>query len=140
MNMKKTLGAIVAAFVVQVVGLYLIHGVWLKEAYVETAALWRPQDALLHRMWIMLVGDVIYVAGVVWIYARGVEAKPWVGQGIRFGILLALVTTVFGSLSAYVMVPVSHLLVLKWIIGEGLLNVLLGLVVAFIWQPKTAAA
>jgi hypothetical protein len=140
MEMKKTLGAIVAAFVVQVVGLYLIHGVWLKEAYVETAALWRTQEALMHRMWIMLLGDVIYVFGVVLIYARGVEQKPWLGQGIRFGILLALVTTVFGSLSAYVMVPVSHLLVLKWILGEGLLNVLLGLVVAFICQPKTAAA
>ena len=24
-----------------------------------------------------------------WIYARGVENKPWLGQGLRFGVAVA---------------------------------------------------
>ena len=140
MEMKKTLGAIVAGFAVEFTGLFLIHGVWLKQDYLDTANLWRGQEAMMHRMWIMLVADLILVIGAVLIYVRGVEHKPWMGQGIRFGILLALISPVSGSLAGYVMVPVNYLLVLKWICGEGLLCVVLGLVIAGICQPKTASA
>jgi hypothetical protein len=140
MEMKKTLGAIVAGFAVQFAGLFVIHGVWLKQDYINTADLWRTQDAMMHRMWIMLVADLIFVIGAVWIYARGVENKPWVGQGIRFGILLALVSPINGSLAGYVLLPISHLLVVKWMIGEGLLAIVLGLVIAAICKPKLATA
>lgn len=140
MDIKRTAGAIVAGYVVQFVGLFLIHVVWLKQDYMDTAALWRTQDALAHRMWIMLVADLLFVIAAVLIYARGVESKPWVGQGIRFGILLALLTTINGSLAAYVILPMSHLLAVKWIIGEGILNIVLGLVIAVICQPKPATA
>jgi hypothetical protein len=30
----------------------------------------------------------------VWICARGVEAKPWLAQGVRFGVAVALLTIV----------------------------------------------
>jgi hypothetical protein len=35
----------------------------------------------------MLLAILIYVFGAVLVYVRGVEQKPWIGQGIRFGIL-----------------------------------------------------
>jgi hypothetical protein len=66
---------------------------------------------------------------------RGVEQKPWMSQGIRFGILLALVVVVYSSLSAWVIMPISHLLAVKWIVSESLLSVVFGLVVAGICQP-----
>ena len=140
MDMKKTIGAIVAGYVVQFGGNFLIHGVWLKQDYINTASLWRSSEAMNSRMWAMFLGVLIYAVGTVLIYVRGVESKPWVGQGIRFGILLALVTTVCNSLISWVTMPMPHMLAVKWMVGEGLLAILFGLVVAAICRPKSAAA
>jgi hypothetical protein len=57
-------------------------------------------------------------------------SKPWIGQGIRFGILLALVVVLYRSLSAWVIMPVPPMLLVKWIVGESLLSVVFGLTVA----------
>jgi archaellum biogenesis protein FlaJ (TadC family) len=135
---KKTILAMVVGCVVQLGGLFLIHGVWLKPDYLETAALWRAQQASVARVWAMLLGTLIYVVGAVLIYVRGREEKPWIGQGVRFGILLAMVVVVYSSLSGWVILPVPHLLVEKWIISESLLAVVLGLVIAGICQPARA--
>ena len=135
MGIKKTIGAIVAGLVVLAAGHFLLHGVLLKSAYMASQDVWRPQDARMHRMWGLYLSDFLIALGAVLIYARGVEAKPWAGQGIRFGILLALVTAIPQSLTEYVIYPIHHELALHWIIGEGVLMVLLGLVIAAICQP-----
>ena len=137
--MKKTIIAIVAGFLVQLVGLVVIHSVWLKQDYLDTAYAWRPAADQIARLWAMLLSIVFYVVGAVLIYIRGIEARHWVGQGIRFGILMALVSVIYGSLSGWVILPVPHMLVVKWMAGEGLLSVVFGLVVAGICQPREAA-
>jgi len=138
--MKKLIVAIVAGFVVQMLGLFLIHSVLLKQDYMDTASNWRPLEAMNSRVWAMLLAVLIYVIGAVLIYVRGVESKPWIGQGVRFGILLAMVAVVYGSLSGWVILPIPHMLVVKWIVFESLLSVVFGLLVAAICQPKPAGA
>jgi hypothetical protein len=140
MNVGKTIGAIIAAFVLQNGGMYLIHQVWLKTDYELTASIWRDPADMNHRLWAIFVANLIFAIALVLIYIRGVENKPWVGQGIRFGILLALVSTVYGSISGWVVLPLPHQLPLKWMIGEGILCILLGMLVAAILQPKPATA
>ena len=135
----KTIVAVVAGFVVQLGGLFLIHSILLKQDYINTASLWRTMDAQKARGWAMLAGTLIYVVAAVLIYVRGVEAKPWFGQGLRFGILVALVTVVYSSMTAWVIMPVTHTLVVKWIVSESVLSVVFGLVVAAICQPKATA-
>jgi hypothetical protein len=133
--MKKMIFAVVVGFVVQLGGLFLIHSVLLRKDYVDTAALWRPREAQVMRAWAMLLAVLIYVVGAVLLYMRGVEQKPWMGQGIRFGILLALVAVVYGSLSGWVILPIPHMLAVKWILTESLLSVVFGLAVAGICKP-----
>jgi hypothetical protein len=138
--MKKTIGAILIGFLVQIVGLISIHSVWLKQDYLLTAPVWRAPEAQMARIRAMLLGTLIYAAGAVLIYIRGVEPKPWMGQGVRFGILMALVTVVYSSLSGWVIMPVPHMLVVKWIAGESVLCLVFGVVVAGMCQPKPAAS
>jgi energy-converting hydrogenase Eha subunit G len=133
--MKKTISAVVVGLVVQLGGLFLIHSVLLRRDYLDTAGLWRPLEAQVVRVWAMLLAVLIYVVGAVLIYLRGVEPKPWMGQGIRFGILLALVVVVYSSLSAWVILPIPHMLAVKWIVGESLLSVLFGFSVAGTCKP-----
>jgi len=133
---KKTIVAIVTGFVVQLVGLLLIHSVLLKQDYLDTASVWRGREAQVARAWAMLLAILFYVIGAVFVYMRGVERKPWMGQGVRFGVLLAAVAVVYGSLSGWVILPIPHMLAEKWIVYESILSVVFGLVVAAICQPK----
>jgi hypothetical protein len=140
MALKKTLGAIVASFILLSVGGYLIHNVWLMQDYLQHSDLWRSPDAFVHRRPFLYIANLIFSIAAVLIYARGVEAKPWVGQGIRFGILLVLVTVIPNSLVQYVVYPLPHQLVLKWIIGGSLLTLIVALAIAAICQPKHQSA
>ena len=95
---------------------------------------------MLHRVLHIYVANLIFSIGAVLIYVRGVEAKPWIGQGVRFGILLALVSVIPNSLVQYFVYPLPHELVLRWMIGGGLLSIVVGLVIAAICQPKQQSA
>jgi hypothetical protein len=137
MEMKKTLGAIVAGFVVYSGTGYLIHEIILKSAYTDTVNLWRSPDAMHHRLWIMLLSQLIMVTGAVLIYNRGVEKKSWLGQGIRFGILLSAVAPVQGFMMNYVVIPVPHTLALHWVLLGIAQMIVVALVIAGICQPST---
>ncbi len=139
MDMKKTIGAIVAAFVVYTGTGYLIHEVLLKGAYMASAGVWRSEEAMNHKMWIMFLAQFIFAVGAVLVYQRGVEKKSWIGQGIRFGILLSLVASVPGFMINYVVLPVHHRLALHWILTGIAQMILVALVIAGICQPKANA-
>jgi hypothetical protein len=136
MPMKRIILAIAACFVLLSAGRYLIHNVWLADVYLETGAVWRDQESMLSHLWVLYVANLILAGAAVLIYIRGIEPKPWLGQGIRFGILLALVTAVPQSLVEWVVLPVPYQLALRWIIGEGVLAVLAGVLAAVICQPE----
>ncbi|HKF21159.1 MAG TPA: hypothetical protein VKE93_06290 [Candidatus Angelobacter sp.] len=138
MPKKKTVFAVLAGFVWLAVSRYLIHNVWLANAYTNNPLLWRSQSAMLHRLWVIHLANFILAVAATLIYVRGIESKPWPGQGLRFGILLALATAVPQSLVEYFVYPISHTLALQWIIGEGALMVLLGLLIAAICRPSAA--
>ena len=136
MTTKSEVWAIVAGFVLLGVGRYLIHGLWLIDTYRQNATLWRPESAMVHMVWAVQVANLLLAVAGVLMYVRGVESKPWLGQGLRFGILLALASTVPQSLLKYYTYPVSTTLMLQWVVGEGLLVVLLGVVIAAICRTK----
>jgi hypothetical protein len=138
MTTTRKILAILAGAVLLGIGRYLIHGVWLIGTYRQNATLWRPESVMAHMSWVIQLANLILAVAAVLIYVRGVEAKPWVGQGLRFGILLALATGVSQSLLEYYTYPVPSGLMIQWIIGEGLLAVLLGVVIAAICRPKSA--
>lgn len=140
MAMKKTVLAILACFVLLSAGGYLIHDVWLAEAYLDTISVWRPQESMLSHLWAVYVANLILAGAGVLIYVRGIESKPWLGQGIRFGILLAAVTAVPQSLVQWVVLPIPYRLALEWIAGEGVLAVLVGVLAAAICRPEPEAA
>jgi hypothetical protein len=61
----------------------------------------------------MLLAHGLFALAFVWIYQRGREAKPWLGQGLRFGLAVAILAGVPGYLIYYVVQPLPALLVAK---------------------------
>jgi hypothetical protein len=134
---KKFLIAWIVVFVLWMFGSYAIHGGLLSADYMQTNLMRTPADAQTRFHW-MVIAHLIMAGAFVWIYARGVENKPWLAQGIRFGIAVALLGIVPTYMIYYVVQPVPGMLAVKQIVFEGILVVLLGAVVAFLYkQPST---
>jgi hypothetical protein len=76
----------------------------------------------------------------VWISARGVEPKPWVAQGLRFGLAVALLTIVPSYLIYFVVQPMPAGVVIKQIIFDGVLLLILGTIVAALYRDTAKPA
>jgi hypothetical protein len=132
--MKKFLTAFGTVFVLSALLNFVIHGVLLKPLYQQSAQLMRDEaDSGAHAMYLM-VGFFFFTLGFVWIYARGVEAKPWVGQGLRYGIAVWLIATVSRYSIYYAIQPWPAHVVLTQIAYELVMTLVLGLGVAAVYR------
>jgi hypothetical protein len=136
--MKKLVLAIVVTYIVLMGTNYLIHNIWLMPYYNATPFSHRPTAEMMHRFWVMAIGQFLYAALFAFIYRRGAEKKPWAAQGIRYAIVMTLFTVIPYSLSNYVVYDVHYQLAIRWMVAGFVQLVLLGLIVAGICKEKTA--
>lgn len=136
---KKFFISWVVLFVVWMAGSFLVHGFWLGESYAAMTDVYRPMEEQEKLMPFMLLAHVMLAGGFVWIYRRGREDKPWLPQGVRFGILIALFAAIPTYLIYYSVQSMASELLVKQIVGDGILTVLLGLVVAFLYKDASNA-
>jgi hypothetical protein len=137
--MKKLVLAIVTAYIVLMLTNYLVHGFWLAADYAAIPASHRSPEGIMHRFWAMAVGQFFFAAMFAYIYTRGRESKPWLVQGIRYGIIVTFMTVVPYSLTEYVVYIVPYQLAIKWMIAGGIQLIVLGLMVAGICTEQAAA-
>jgi hypothetical protein len=140
---KKFLIAWVVLFIAWFIGSFVVHGVLLSADYMQLTSLFRTEADAQKYFPLMILAHVILAGAFVWIYARGVEAKPWLAQGVRFGIAVALLTIVPSYLIYFVVQPMPASVVIKQIVFDGILLVILGIIVAWLYRgtgtPQPAA-
>jgi len=136
--MKKLILAIVVAYVVLMGTNYLVHSVWLMPDYDAIPLSHRSAEQIIHRFWAMALGQFFFAAMFAYIYTRGREKKPWMPQGIRYGIVMTFMTVVPYSLSEYVVYRVPYMLAVKWMVAGGIQLIILGLIVAAICKDGAA--
>ena len=130
MSTPRTILAIVVIFVLSCLFGTVIHGMLLKDDYASVASLYRTaQDT---RFLLIFVSYLAFAIGSVWMYAHGVEDKPWVAQGVRFGIAVWLVLAVPSFLIAYAVQPLPESLLWKQLAFEFVNKILLGIATAAI--------
>ena len=136
---KKFVIAWVAVFIAWMVGSFVVHGVLLHADYAALPSLFRPEAEAQKYFPLMILAHVILSGAFVWIYSRGVQAKPWLAQGVRFGVAIALLTSVPMYLIYYVVQPMPGMHVAKQIVFDGTLMLVLGALVAFLYRDTKAA-
>lgn len=119
---------IVVIFVLSCLFGTLIHGMLLQSDYATVANLYR--SAADTKFILIFVGYLGFAIGSVWMYAHGVEDRPWLGQGVRFGIAVWLVLAVPSFLIAYAVQPLPESLVWKQLAYELVNKIVLGIVTA----------
>src|SRR6266478_2207954 len=136
---KKFVIAWIVLLVAWFVGSFVVHGVLLRSDYMQLTNLFRVEGEQQKYFPLMFLAHVILSGAFVWIYARGVEAKPWLAQGVRFGVAVALLTIVPTYIVYFVVQPMPGGLVIKQIIFDGILMVILGAIVAWMYRDTAAA-
>ena len=136
---KKFLVAWLVAFVVWMAGGFVIHGILLAKDYGQLASLFRPDTEAAQHFSLMILAHVLMAGAFVWIYSRGVSAAPWVGQALRFGIAVDLLTVVPTYMVYYVVQPMPGELVVKQIIFDGIQVFVLAFLVAFLYRQEARA-
>ena len=134
---KRFFAAWLAVFVVWFLGSFVVHGMLLAPAYTKlTPHMFRTPEQSQPFFPIMILAHVLMSGAFVWFYARGAEAKPWAAQGVRFGLAVAVLTTIPMYMIYYVVQPMPGDLVVRQIVFDTILNVVLGGVAAFIYRTK----
>jgi hypothetical protein len=136
---KRFVVAWVVLFVLWMIKDMLVHGMLLHTDYKALPQLFRPEaDAQGYFGW-MILAHVLLAAAFVWICERGIVVdKPWLGQGVRFGAAVALLTVVPTYLIYYAVQPLPGALVVKQIVFDAIGLIVLGIVVAWLLRPKVA--
>jgi hypothetical protein len=135
---KKFLISWVILFVCWMAGSFLVHAVLLNADYMALRNLFRSPEDSQTFFPLMVVAHVFLSGALVWIYSRGVEPKPWLAQGLRFGLAVAFLTVIPTYIIYYVVQPMPGATVVKQLIFDGVLTVLLGVVVAFLYRSRAA--
>lgn len=121
----------VLIFIVWMIGSFIVHAVLLQSDYMQVSSLFRTPEDSKQVFPFMILAHVIMAGALVWVYLRGVSNGPWLAQGVRFGVAMALLMIVPNYLIYYAVQPLPGFLVVKQIIFDSILLIVLGVIVAF---------
>jgi hypothetical protein len=136
MNFKKVCVAALAVFAAYFAMEFLVHGVWLKEIYRQTASLWRPEEEMKKLFLLMTLGQFLFAKFFTVIFSKGYETgKNGLGQGLRFGFWVGLMLAPMTSLVWYAILPIPAILAVYWLAAGFVEMVVLGLVAGAVYRP-----
>ncbi|MGH8771621.1 MAG: hypothetical protein ACREV2_10655 [Burkholderiales bacterium] len=117
---------------------FVVHGLLLGNDYSAMQHLYRTPEESQGYFGYMILAHVLFGFALTWIYRQGVDAgKPLIGQGVRFGIAVALLMTIPTYLIYYAVQPLPGAMVVKQIVFDTIAVVLLGIIVALLNRPAT---
>ena len=128
---RKCIISAVVMFVMAWALSFLVHGVLLSGDYAVTPGMRSPAEAQALIPYLILAQALFGIA-FAWIYFQGKEDKPWLAQGVRFGVAVAFLTVIPTYLIYHVVTPVPLALALKQIGYDTVRVVLMGIVLAWI--------
>lgn len=137
MNVKRYILGSLAVFLFVYLAEFLFHGFFMKEAYLARMDLLRPEADQMAYMPFMTLGFLILAFGFSFIFIQGYEGKG-VAEGVRFGLYAAIAFGVSANLINYCVFPLPKSWVASWIIGETIIIMLAGAVIALIYKPRAA--
>lgn len=135
---KTCVIAWIVAFVLMFLGGYVVHELLLHDLYASTGLMRAPEEAQGMMGW-MILAHVLMAGAFVWIYSRGVENKPWLAQGLRFGLAMAVFCTIPMFMIYYVVQPTPAELAVKQIVFDTICTLIVGAVVAFLYRGQGRA-
>ncbi len=140
MNFPRVALAAVASWVLYLGIGFLVHGVLLKDTYLQYVSVMRPEAQANAILPIAFGCALVGFFAFAYAYAKGYEGGSGVQEGLRFGVLVGIMLCAFGSVWDYMMWPVSAGLLAAWLIDFVVEFAVYGMVVGLIYKPAVVAA
>ena len=96
-----------------------VHGTLLRDDYARIPSLVRPMAEVRANFLYMLLAQILTAVAFTWIYRKGREEKPWLTQGLRYGVAVALLMTIPAGLVHYAVMPFPGDLIAKQMAFDG---------------------
>ena len=130
--MKKLIISTLVIFIVWTVIDFIVHGIYLKDYYLQTADLWRPQGEakMFLNSIVVLISALIFTL----IYVALVGRKS-IGSALLFGLLVGISAGISMGYGFYAFSPIPYHMAATWFVvsvGEG---VIAGVILALIVKP-----
>jgi hypothetical protein len=131
---RKFMAATAAAFVTSFVLSFIAHGVMLAPEYAALPGVYRGPQLRPGLFSLLLLAMLIMSAAMAALYRYGAEDKPFLGQGVRFGLMGAGLSVIPCYLIGYVVTNIPATLAIKQIAFETIIVVAMGIVVAWFYR------
>jgi len=135
MNFARVAAAAVAAWVVSLGVGYLVNEILLKEVYTANAAALRPDAAIMANLPLGFAFMLVGFFAFAYAYAKGYEGTSGVMEGIRYGVLVAVMINCFSTIWSYITVPINGTMVMAMMIDYIVEFALYGAIVGAIYKP-----
>jgi hypothetical protein len=130
MSAGRFLARVLATAVVMFVLGYIGHQLLLGRDYAAIEPILRSKPDMMAHMPFAFVNALCFSTAFVWLYSQGQSARPWLGQGIRYGFAIWAVATVPLYLTNYTIEPWPGVFVVKILAWELVAVTTLGILVA----------
>jgi hypothetical protein len=140
MNFPRVALAAVSAWVLYLCLGFLVHGVLLKDTYLQYAGVMRPEAQANAILPIAFGCALVGFFAFAYAYAKGYEGSNGLQEGLRFGVLVGILLCAFGSVWDYMMWPIGRSLLAAWLIDFVVEFAIYGMVVGLIYKPAAAPA
>jgi hypothetical protein len=140
MNFARVAASALAAWAVSIPVGYVVNEILLKDLYTANAAAMRPQEAIMANVPLGFVATLVGFFAFAYMYAKGYEGTNGPVEGIRFGVLVALLVCCFAIVWQYVVYPISGSMLAAMIVDIVAEMALYGAIVGAIYKPAARQA
>ena len=139
MNFARIAAAAVTAWIVSLPVGFVVSDVVLADLYRANTAALRPDADMLAVLPLGFGFLLIGFFAFAYAYAKGYEGGNGIMEGIRFGVLVAVLVTSFGLIWQYILFPITGALSVALIIDSIVEMAIYGGIVGAIYKPLPVA-
>ena len=135
MNFPRIALAAVAAWLVSLPVGFLINDFLMADIYAANRAVMRPEADVTANLPLGFVFVLVGFFAFAYAYAKGYEGGSGVMEGVRFGVLVALIVMGFGLIWQYILYPITATMAAAMIVDSIVEFAIYGGVIGAIYRP-----
>jgi hypothetical protein len=140
MNFARVAASALAAWAVSIPVGYVVNEILLRDLYSANAAAMRSPEAIMANVPLGFVATLVGFFVFAYMYAKGYEGTSGPLEGVRFGVLVALLMCCFAIVWQYVVYPISASMLAAMTIDIVVEMALYGAIVGAIYKPVARQA
>ena len=137
MNYGRLALAAIAAWVVDAVYGFVVYGTVLSTEFGRYPGIYRPNTETAY-MPFLFAGILLAMFVASYIYAKGYEGGSGVQEGMRFGVLIGLLSVGYVGLVNYAVMNLGRRLAVSMAIASLVEWTLAGIVIGAVYKPVAA--